>query len=215
MALAELVIRRVSIKLLKPIETLESQSRKIAGLLDERRAHFALIGGIAVSFRAVERTTKDVDLAVAVENDAEAEALVRSLSVAGYLVETVVEQENAERLSTVRLISRGDFAMFVDLLFASSGIESEVVATAEKIEIFPGLVVPVATVSSLIALKVLSANEKNRLQDILDLQHLIDCSTPTDLESARELLSLITERGFNRNKNLLQDLDDYIERFNR
>ncbi len=174
---------------------------------------FALIGGIAVSFRTVERTTKDIDLAVAVESDAEAEELVRSLSDGGYLVETVIEQENAERLSTVRLISRGNSEMFVDLLFASSGIESEVVATAEDIEIFPQLVVPIAKIPSLIALKVLSANQKTRLKDILDLQNLLAIAIPKEIDFARNLLNLITARGFNRNKDLQKDLDGYIEQF--
>ena len=129
------------------------------------------------------------------------------------MVETVIEQENAERLSTVRLISRGDSEMFVDLLFASSGIESEVVASAEDIEIFPNLIVPVATISSLIALKVLSGDNQRRLQDIIDIQHLLVEASQRDIDEARDLLDLITDRGFDRNKNLQADLDRYIDQF--
>ena len=129
------------------------------------------------------------------------------------MVETVIEQENAERLSTVRLISSGDSEMFVDLLFASSGIESEVVASAEDIEIFPNLIVPVATISSLIALKVLSGDNQRRLQDIIDIQHLLVEASQRDIDEARDLLDLITDRGFDRNKNLQADLDRYIDQF--
>ena len=45
---------------------------------------FALVGGLAVSVRAEVRFTRDVDLAVAVENDAEAESLVYALKSRGY-----------------------------------------------------------------------------------------------------------------------------------
>ena len=45
---------------------------------------FALVGGLAISVRAEVRFTRDVDLAVAVDDDAEAEALVYSLSIRGY-----------------------------------------------------------------------------------------------------------------------------------
>ena len=148
-----------------------------------------------------------------VETDAQAEDLIRSLTDAGFMVETVIEQENAERLSTVRLISRGDSEMFVDLLFASSGIESEVVASAEDIEIFPNLIVPVATISSLIALKVLSGDNQRRLQDIIDIQHLLVEASQRDIDEARDLLDLITDRGFDRNKKLQADLDRYIDQF--
>ena len=103
--------------------------------------------------------------------------------------------------------------MFVDLLFASSGIESEVVASAEDIEIFPNLIVPVATISSLIALKVLSGDNQRRLQDIIDIQHLLVEASQRDIDEARDLLDLITDRGFDRNKNLQADLDRYIDQF--
>lgn len=33
------------------------------------------------------------------------------------------------------------------------------------------------------------------------------------METAHELLRLITERGYNRNKDLQKDLNGYIERF--
>ncbi|HMU33936.1 MAG TPA: nucleotidyl transferase AbiEii/AbiGii toxin family protein [Pyrinomonadaceae bacterium] len=172
-------------------------------------ANFALIGGMAVSIRTTERLTKDIDFVIAVTDDREAEEFVMSLSRSGYYVDTVLQQEAVDRFSAVRLLSRGESEMFFDLLFASSGIEREVVATAEKAEIFPGMVGPVATIPSLIALKVLSANMGNRLQDIIDLQNLIKAASQADINDARALLDLITQRGYNRDKDLLSDLEKY------
>ncbi len=106
---------------------------------------FAVVGGIAVSFRSIERTTKDFDLAVVVNNDSEAESVVRTLIGLGYRVGQLLESDVTGRLSTVRMISIGEREIFIDLLFASSGIEREVVEGASQIEIFPGLSAKVAS----------------------------------------------------------------------
>ncbi len=182
-------------------------------MLDRLGARFAVFGGIAVSFRTIERFTKDVDLAVVVKDDQEAEALAFECGHLGFVVSELVEHEIQDRMATARLILSGSSTMRVDLLFASSGIESEVVESAEPGRIFSKANVRVATLPSLIALKTLSADWERRPQDIIDLQHLINESSPEDLKNARQLLDLITERGYNRNKDLQQDLDSYIEQF--
>jgi hypothetical protein len=169
-----------------------------------------VVGGIAVSFRSVERTTKDLDLAVAVDGDDGAEKLVSALARAGYRIETVLEHDVANRLSTVRLISIGEVEMFVDLLFASSGIEPEIVAKADDVEIFPGIVVPVASTPALIAMKVLSADPVTRLQDIIDLRNLITDASDAEIDETLDLLSLITQRGFNRGKDLHREMARYL-----
>jgi hypothetical protein len=48
--------------------------RGICAELTERGRNFALVGGLAVSIRAEVRFTRDVDIAVSVENDEDAEA---------------------------------------------------------------------------------------------------------------------------------------------
>jgi hypothetical protein len=48
--------------------------------LETAGVRFALIGGLAVSARVEPRFTRDLDFAVAVEGDADAEALVGFLS---------------------------------------------------------------------------------------------------------------------------------------
>lgn len=154
-----------------------------------------------------------MDIAVAVQSDREAEEIVLSLSRIGYFVETVIEQDEANRLATVRFSVPGPPKILVDLLFASSGLEREIVATAEEAEIFPGIPGLVATIPSLIALKVLSADPKRRLQDIIDLQHLIREATTREIETARGFMRLITERRFNRNKDLQKDFDGYLTQF--
>jgi hypothetical protein len=76
------------------VTLLESALRRVADDLRARRTPFALVGGLAVWARCEPRFTRDVDLAVAVSSDPEAEALVRGLMDAGYRVLAQVEQES-------------------------------------------------------------------------------------------------------------------------
>jgi len=78
-----------------------------------------------------------------------------------------VEQEATRRLATIRLIPPGERerGVVVDLLFASSGIEREIVAGAQVVEVMAGL------------------------------------------SLARSALTLITERRFNRGRDLLAALE--------
>jgi hypothetical protein len=117
--------------------------QRIAKDLAASGASYALVGGLAVSTRTEPRFTRD--LAVAVTKDSEAEALVGFLKARDYRVNTLVEQEAVARLATVRLIPSGEPTVIVDLLFASSGIEPEIVAAAEPLEIIEGVRVRVAT----------------------------------------------------------------------
>jgi hypothetical protein len=94
----------------------------------------------------------------------------------------------------------------VDLLFASSGIENEVVASADRLEVLPRLTGPVATTAHLIALKVLAG----RSQDLTDLGYLIPAASSTDLDTARAAVKLIQARGFNRGKDVVADLETLL-----
>jgi len=174
---------------------------------------FALVGGLAVSARTEPRFTRDVDLAVAVAGDDEAEAVVRVLLQSGYEMALQIEQEATGRLSTVRLRrDHADDQAMLDLLFASSGIEPEVVAAATELEVFPSLLIPVATRSHLIALKILARDDTARPQDQIDLHGLLGEATAADLAAARDALDLITGRGFDRGRDLLAALDQAIDR---
>lgn len=185
--------------------------RRILDALTESGASVALVGGLAVGVRCEPRFTRDVDLAVAVADDAEAEALVRALLARGYRAFDVLEQEAAGRLATVRLRcppAEADTAV-VDLLFASSGIEREIVERAEEVAVGGGLVVPVARTAHLIATKLLSATER-RPQDAIDLANLVRAAGEAELGDARDAVRLIESRGFARSRDLVAALDAAI-----
>jgi hypothetical protein len=168
------------------------------------RIHWALVGGVAVSIQAEPRTTLDLDVAIAVSGDEEAEHIAFSLKSRGYREQAVLEQKEVARLATVRLLASGGEGgeVGVDLLFASSGVEAEIVAAAEVLEVLPGLYIPTAARGHLIALKVLAGRDKDRM----DARMLLSYSEPQDLQLAHETLVLIQKRGFHRGKDLLVDL---------
>jgi predicted nucleotidyltransferase len=183
--------------------------------LDGQSHPWALVGGLAVSARTEPRTTRDVDIAVTVPDDPAAEAMVWSLSRIGYVVSGAVEQTDTQRLATIRLHppSSSTSGVIVDLLFASSGIEPELVARATRMEIVAGLELPVACIGDLIALKVLSRDDDRRPQDAADLRALCRAATPADLAVARQSLALITARGFHRERELQALLERALQAF--
>jgi len=180
-------------------------------------ASWALVGGLAVSARAEPRMTRDIDVAVVVADDSEAEGLVASLTARGYSIHALVEHEEAGRLATVRLLRRGDEeGIVIDLLLASSGIESEVVAAAELVELVPDLAVPLATTGHLLALKILALRPDQiheRPQDFIDIRELLRVADEQELDRAGRALDLITERGFHRGKDLKAELETQRKHF--
>lgn len=183
--------------------------RAIVGELERHRTPFALIGGLAVSVRTEPRFTRDIDLAVSVRDDEEAEALVRMLAAAGFALETAIEQAAVGRLATVRLRPAGAQASVVDLLFASSGIEPDIVAAAEPLEALPGLTLPVARTGHLIALKMLAQDER-RPQDAVDLEALLRVADEHERRLAREACAAIHARGYGRDRDLISGLRDAL-----
>jgi hypothetical protein len=174
---------------------------------------FAIVGGFAVSSRVEPRFTRDLDLAVTVSGDREAEELVKLLQqTRGYQIDALVEQEAVGRLATVRLVPPGKSGVIVDLLFASSGIEPEIVESSEALEVLEGLIAKVATVGHLIATKVLSRDDDRRPQDRVDLVGLLKAASQEDLHQAREALKLIRSRGFHRGKDLMAELEALLPR---
>lgn len=193
---------------------IEAALRRVAADLGALGQCWAVVGGLAVGARAEPRTTRDVDVAVAVATDAEAEALVHALQARGYKVWALVEQDATERLATARLSvpEAGSGGIVVDLLFASSGIEPDLVAAAEEIELVQSLTVPVARIGHLLALKVLARDDRQRPQDWDDIRALLREATDADIDEGRTALRLIVERGYHRGKRLLADLDEIVGR---
>lgn len=148
----------------------ESALPQIVGDLRDLRSPWALVGGLAVCARADPRPTADIDIAVAVPDDATARARVGDLLAAGYRSRESIVHDQTGRLATVRLLSPAageDVA--VDLFFASSGVEAEIVGAAESLEVQPGLAIPVARIGHLIAVKLCWRRSAKRDRDLRTL----------------------------------------------
>ncbi len=193
------------------VTSLAATLRQIHADLSEARVSFALVGGLAVSARTEPRFTRDADLAVSLASDTEAESLIGHLGGQGYLIGAVVEQDAVGRLATVRLTRPGEpRGPVVDLLFASSGIEPEIVAAAEPFEVLRNLSMGVARAGDLIALKVLSRDDVGRPQDLVHLRALLRVASPDDLTRARESMALITVRGYHRGRDLFAEMNTLL-----
>lgn len=161
----------------------------------------AVVGGVAVSARVEPRFTRDLDFAVAVGNDEEAGAYVFRLRQHGYEIMSALQQTTLHRLSTIRL-RRAGRGPIVDLLFAASGIEVEIVRAAEPLEIASGLVADVAQVGHLIAMKLVSRDPKHRPRDQQDLVDLARVAGDHEWQRAEAAIELIVQRGFSRGRDL-------------
>lgn len=181
---------------------LERSLRFVSRQLARTEAKFALIGGLAVSVHVEPRFTRDADLAVAVDDDAEAEALVSEFLRDGFQLAALVEQEGRGRLATARLTHPNHAGVVTDLLFASSGIEPEIVAAATEIAVTSTLRLPVAAIGHLITLKVLARDDRRRPTDADDLRGLAVVATDGDWDTAVASARLVVERGFHRGRDL-------------
>lgn len=176
--------------------------RRVCGDLGSARVRFALAGDHAVSVWIGPRFGARFELAIAVRDDREAESVVASLVARGYRVVALVEQATTKRLATVRLEHASVLGVMVDLLFATCGIEPELVAAATEITVVPGVTMPVASIGHLLAMKVLSMDEQHRPQDRQDITALLAKASPADLAVAQDALALIARRGCDRGRDL-------------
>lgn len=183
--------------------TLISTAAHVLSALRQENVRGCIVGGLAVSARCDPRFTRDVDIAVVVDTDEHAEALVHELTAHGLRMTGLVEQEATGRMAMARLSSED--GMSVDLLIASSGIEAEVVANAETLEVVRGVLLPVARTGHLIALKLLSV-APGRETDAADLRNLAGVATEDDWKIASEAVGQIQERGYSRGRQLDNEL---------
>ena len=95
----------------------------------------------------------DLDLAISVASDEQPESLTFKLIKRGARLEFTLDQDEQKRLSMVSLKLDPTSHTSIDLLFASSGIEAEITQSAELLEVFPNIIIPVASLSHLAALK--------------------------------------------------------------
>ena len=95
-----------------------------------------------------------------------------------------------------------------ELLFASSGVESEIVEATDDVEVLPGPVLPVATIGHLIVMKLLARDDRRRPNDADDLRSLAAEATPADWEQALQAALLVHERGSGRERDLVELVDE-------
>jgi hypothetical protein len=169
----------------------------------------ALVGGIAVGVRAYERTTRDVDLVVACTDDAAVESLVRELRRRGYGLAQVLEHVSTGRISTVRMTSNRSPRTLVDLLVATTGIEAEIVRSAERMEVAAGVACPVARRGHLVAMKVLSSGAQ-RPRDAQDLIELLRGISVEELALARAAARSIDAAGLHPKRSIAKDLEGVV-----
>jgi hypothetical protein len=136
------------------VNALEAALRCIATDLDLHHRQWALIGGFAVSARAEPRFTRDIDVAVMVDDDADSEGLVRSLMAS------------------------------------------------------PASACPSPQQVTLIALKLLARDDQTRPQDLIDLRALMGVATASDRAQAQESVRIISERGYDRGRDLKAALEE-------
>jgi predicted nucleotidyltransferase len=194
------------------MKELENYVKELVKWFDLNQISYSLIGGIAVAFRAIERATKDVDFAIAVSNDEQAENIIMNLRSLGFKVNTLLEQTEHGRIATVRLLRGASDSVYIDLLFSSSGIEKEIVSTSEDVELFSDFNVKIASLPALLAMKVLS-NSQSRPQDLLDIKSLLQNANNSEIEEATKLLKLIAERGYGRKKDLINEFEGFKKLF--
>ncbi len=191
---------------------LESALSAVLDALSREGLHGALVGGLAVSARAEPRFTRDIDVAIDSDSDSDTEQLVGRLLGRGYRMLSQIEQKSTGRLATVRLVPRDEPSegVVVDLLFASSGIEPEIVNQADRLRISAVLEAPVARLGHLLALKLLLRNNQSRPQDSADIASLLREATSDELTICREAINLVETRGYACDKQLLNDLDTFL-----
>ncbi len=184
--------------------------RQLDSDLRSKGIGWALVGGIAVTLRVSPRATEDVDVVLAVGSDWEAQKVIGFLFSRGwhYVKE---HQDHQEQIASTRIRGPGRGEVIVDLLVAVSGIETEVVASAEPILVAGEFEMPVASLPALIALKVLAGRDKDRQ----DIEALLDAAGSADIHLARRFLELIERRGFDRDKDLLFELDQLLLRLGK
>ena len=183
--------------------TLISTASQVLSALRQENVKGCIVGGLAVSARCDPRFTRDVDIAVVVDTDEHAEALIHALASHGLRMAGLVEQEAVGRLAMARLSTQDGLS--VDLLIASSGIETEVVMNAEILEVVQGVLLPVARTGHLIALKLLSV-APGRETDAADLRNLAAVATQDEWNLASEAVVQIQVRAFARGRRLDAEL---------
>jgi predicted nucleotidyltransferase len=132
---------------------------------------YALIGGVAVSARSRPRATKDIDFLVHAEEYALSKTIPKMISKKGYEYK-IFKGGLLDPINGVIRILDEDGGEFVDLIPLFWNWQKEAIENAEEIEIFDGIIIPIAKTEDLIVLKLKAGGS----QDMLDAQELLKAS---------------------------------------
>ena len=185
-----------------------SELRQVATDLHHSGIPWCLVGGLGASVYVEPRTTKDIDIVVSLANQEETDGVKDFLLSKGYQNPQLLMHASPTRRMGWRLFippSR-EASIPLDILVAACGIEREIVASAITIEVLPGLTLPVASLGHLIAMKVLSQNKFERLQDRVDLIALLVKATEQDRLVVERSLREISSLGFSGSRDLFVEL---------
>lgn len=137
-----------------------------ANLLDGQGIPYALVGGVAVSFRAQPRMTADVDFVIAADVE---RAVLLAARLEGTPFQPLVGGvEDVVRQSFILPLKHRATKVKLDLALGLSGFEQEAIARAERRE-HEGVRFSLATVEDLLMMKVLAG----RPQDEQDVRGLV------------------------------------------
>lgn len=75
-----------------PLTSLYDLLTRVGHHLDQSEISWALVGGLAVGARTEPRFTRDVDLAIAVDDDRQAEQVVKTMLELGYQLSALLEE---------------------------------------------------------------------------------------------------------------------------
>jgi hypothetical protein len=185
-----------------------NELKRITEDLNESGIPWCLAGGLALSVYAEPRTTKDVDVVAAVEEEAFIN-LRQFLLLRGYRSEQVLMHVEPVRKIGFRFVipSTNEISIPLDILTLCCGIEHQIIASAHTLDFLPGVRLPVISLGHLLAMKVLSQNDYSRLQDKVDVLALLRNASKTDIRLAKDALTDISKTKFSSGKELLKDFE--------
>ncbi len=143
-----------------------------ASMLEARGIPFAVIGGLAVSFRGQPRMTIDVDLVIQADVDA-ALRLLKTLEDAPF-APLFADVEQVVKTAFILPLRHRRTGVRLDVAIGMSGFEQDAVRRATTVDV-GGVPVPVATLEDLLVMKALAG----RPQDDQDIRGLVAAGKAT------------------------------------
>lgn len=167
--------------------------RRIRGVFEQLDLRWYLFGAQATFAYGVVRTTEDIDVTV-LPGERSTPAIATALEAGGFSLRfsdaKFVEQT---RVLPVRDRRNG---VEVDVVLGGAGLDALIISRVRKRKL-GGVIVPVAAVEDLVALKVLAGREKDRT-DVLDMLRIeqnlnvsVVRATLTELEEALDQSDLV------------------------